>query len=164
MSFSLLFVILNFMVFLLLSVFVYFRRCHHFVRTLCVWFPHRSNVVCPMAGLTKIRQQPVETLEGSVWCHILAWGPWDREGGTGGRGSGAPAWEQLPVLTAQPSDPKSVPQVALGGSGCHGSVTWVLGCPSEGACAPPWLPVLPAITLWTLGASLCWLFQQFFLI
>lgn len=55
MSFSLLFVILNFMVFLLLSVFVYFRGCHHFVSTLCVWFPHRSRAVCPTAVLRKIK-------------------------------------------------------------------------------------------------------------
>lgn len=68
------------------------------------------------------------------------------------------------VLKAQPSDPKSVPQVALEGSGCRGQCHWVLGCPSGGACALPWLSVLPAITLWMLGASLCLLFQQFFLI
>lgn len=55
MNFSLLFVILNFMVFLLLSVFVYFRRCHHFVRTLCVRFPHRSSAVCLTAVLRKIK-------------------------------------------------------------------------------------------------------------
>lgn len=123
------------MVFLLLSVFVYFRRCHHFVRTLCVWFPHRSNVVCLMAGLTKMRQQPVEALEGSVWWHILTRGPWDSEAGQAGpfpgvcqlllcvervRTSCLGAALRAVLKAPQCNDPKSVPQVTLGGSGWHG--------------------------------------------
>lgn len=55
-SSSLLFVILHFMVFLLLSVFVCFSRCHRSVGMLCVWFPHRSSVVCPAAVLTRTKK------------------------------------------------------------------------------------------------------------
>lgn len=78
MSFSLLFVILNFMVFLLLSVFVCFRQCHRCVRTLCVWFPQRR---CS----AKHREPPAGALRGPAPCHILTRRSWGRGKERGGR-------------------------------------------------------------------------------